>query len=249
MERALGAISRMEIAVGMPRAGPDLHGLSDRVDAPSRSITEIAGRPTCSRSTPRSRPPGPATAAEDLPSSPTRSAHRRISAARAVRDASETALRIRGGIKEVVVEMGAGSGGEHGRPHRRWLPRRIAPRVAADLRRERHRRARRLRARLAEEIAAEIRRILGDSSDGVARQTIRALAEVSTANARAAIDAGQAACEIEDALGGIATSAHNLDRIAAGLRAAAGRFQLSRRGGCGVPSSPDGLASCNRCRK
>jgi methyl-accepting chemotaxis protein len=85
-------------------------------------------------------------------------------------------------------------------------------------------------AQLASQIAAETRRILGDSSEGLARRTLRTLADVSSANARAATEAGAAAQEIESATTGIAASALELDRISDGLRGAAGRFVLQPAG-------------------
>jgi methyl-accepting chemotaxis protein len=81
-------------------------------------------------------------------------------------------------------------------------------------------------ARLSSRIAAETSRILDESSDGAASRTLRTLAEVSRANARAAAEAGHAAAEIERAMMDIATSADDLERISGGLREAAGPFQV-----------------------
>ena len=81
-------------------------------------------------------------------------------------------------------------------------------------------------ARLAQEIAAQTHRILGDSSDGVARRAMRALAEVSDTNARSAAEAAEAAKEIESTMTGIAAAASDLDRISDGLRGASERFQV-----------------------
>jgi methyl-accepting chemotaxis protein len=225
MERALTAIDRMETAVQeAARQSRDLHALADRADGILQSITDIAGQTNmlalnasieAARAGDQGR--GFAVVADEIRALAD-------SAARAVREASETATRIRGGIEQVVVGMERGLvestegltvAGSLGASLRE-LQRTSAAGVT-DVRDV---------ARLTDEIAAEVRHILGDSSDGVARQTVRALAEVSAANTRAAADAGQAAHEIEDALGGIAASAQNLDRIAAGLRAAAERFRI-----------------------
>ena len=81
-------------------------------------------------------------------------------------------------------------------------------------------------AHLSAQMAVDSRRILDDSSDGVARRAMRALAEVSAANARAAAEAGSAAAEIVNTMGGIASSADDLERISGGLREAAGRFYV-----------------------
>jgi methyl-accepting chemotaxis protein len=81
-------------------------------------------------------------------------------------------------------------------------------------------------AHLSSQIAAETSRILDEASGGVASRTLRTLAEVSQANARAAAEAGDAASEIERAMAGITASADDLERISGGLREAAGRFQV-----------------------
>jgi methyl-accepting chemotaxis protein len=81
-------------------------------------------------------------------------------------------------------------------------------------------------ARLSREIAEQTHRILGDSSDGVARRSLRALSEVSVANATAAVEASMAATEIEAAMAGIANAASELDRISDGLRDASRRFHI-----------------------
>jgi hypothetical protein len=81
-------------------------------------------------------------------------------------------------------------------------------------------------ALLSAEIAAETQRILGDSSDGMARKAVSALAEVSAANGKAAAEAGSAAREIEGAVEEIAASAKELDRISGGLHQATLRFAV-----------------------
>jgi methyl-accepting chemotaxis protein len=225
MERALTAIGRMETAVQeAARQSRDLHVLADRADGILQSITSIAAQTNmlalnasieAARAGDQGR--GFAVVADEIRALAD-------SAARAVREASETAMRIRGGIEQVVVGMERGLV-----ESTEGLT--VAGSLGASLRELQQTSAAgvtdvRNTARLADEIAAEVRHILGDSSDGVARQTVRALAEVSAANTRAAADAGQAAREIEDALSGIAASAQNLDRIASGLRAAAERFRI-----------------------
>lgn len=225
MERALTTIGRMETAVQeAARQSHDLHALADRVDDILQSITGIAAQTNmlalnasieAARAGDRGR--GFAVVADEI----------RVladGAARAVREASETATRMRGGIKHVVTGMERGL-------VESTAGLTVAGSLDASLRELQRTSAASVTdvhnmARLADEIAAEIRRILGDSSDGVARQTVRALAEVSAANTQAAADAGEAAREIQDALNGIAASAQNLDQITAGLRAAAGRFRI-----------------------
>ncbi len=56
------------------RRSPPSPAARSRSAASSRRSTTSPARPTCSRSTPRSRPPAPASAARASPSSPTRSA-------------------------------------------------------------------------------------------------------------------------------------------------------------------------------
>jgi methyl-accepting chemotaxis protein len=142
----------------------------------------------------------------------------------AVRDASETAARIRGGIENVVagMERGLSESGD-------GLA--LAGSLEAALQELKRTSATGVAdvhavARLSGQIAVETRRILDDSSDGAARRAVRALAEVSAANARAAAEAGSAASEIVITMGGIARSAEDLERISGGLREAAGRFYV-----------------------
>jgi methyl-accepting chemotaxis protein len=143
---------------------------------------------------------------------------------RAVREASETAGRIRGGIEQVVAGMERGlTESSDGLA--------LAGSLEAALRELKETSAAgvadvRAVARLSSQMVAETRRILDDSSDGVARRTVRTLAEVSAANARAAAEAGEAAADIDRAMAGIATSANDLERMSGSLREAAGRFQV-----------------------
>jgi methyl-accepting chemotaxis protein len=225
MERALVAISRMEAAVQQAtQQSRDLHSLSNRVDSFLQRITEIAGQTNmlalnasieAARAGSEGR--GFAVVAEEV---------RKLAeaVAGAVRDASETAARIRGGIENVVAGMERGlSESSDGLALAGSLQaalqelKRTSATGVADVRAV---------ARLSGQIAAETRRILDDSSDGAARRAVRALAEVSAANARAATEAGSAAAEIVNTMGGIAGSAEDLERISGGLREAASRFHV-----------------------
>jgi methyl-accepting chemotaxis protein len=225
MERALVAIGRMETAVRQAaQQSRDLHGLSHRVDSFLQRITEIAGQTNmlalnasieAARAGSEGR--GFAVVAEEV---------RKLAeaVAGAVREASETAARIRSGIENVVAGMERGlTESSDGLALAGSLEaalqelKRTSASGVADVRAV---------ARLSAQIAVETRRILDDSSDGVARRAVRALAEVSAANARAAAEAGSAAAEIANTMSGIAASADDLERISGGLREAAGRFYL-----------------------
>ena len=225
MEQALTRISRMEQAVQhAAQQSRDLHGLSHRVDGVLQSITDIAAQTNMlalNASIEATRAgrggQGFAVVAEEI-------RHLAEAVGRAVREASETAGRMRGGIEQVVAGM------ERGLNERRdglvlagsleaamqSLKQASAVGVAEV----------RTVAGLSQQIAAETSRILDESSDGAASNTLRALAEGSGANARAAAEAGKAAAEIERAMTGIATSAEDLERISTGLREAAGRFKV-----------------------
>lgn len=223
MERALSGVSRMEAAVQhAARQSRALHGLSNRVDAMLQSITDVAAQTNmlalnasieAARAGSEGR--GFSVVAEEI----------RLLAeavAKAGREASETAGRIRNGIEQVVAGMERGLAESTDslalagslESALKALKDGSAARVA-DVRAV---------ARLSEDIAVQTRRILDESADGTASRTMRALSEVSAANARAASEAGEAAAEIERATTGIAASAADLDRIAAGLRQSAGRF-------------------------
>jgi methyl-accepting chemotaxis protein len=225
MERALTGITRMEAAVQhATQQSRDLHNLSHRVDGMLQSITDIAAQTNmlalnASIEATRAGRAGQsfAVVAEEI---------RRLAedAARAVREASETAGRLRGGIEQVVAGMERGL-----TESRDGLM--LAGSLEAALQDLKQTSAAgvadvRAVADLSREIAAETSRILDESSDGAASRTLRALAEVSAANARAAAEAGQAAAEIERAMMGIATSADDLERISGGLREATSRFQV-----------------------
>jgi methyl-accepting chemotaxis protein len=225
MERALTGITRMEAAVQhATQQSRDLYSLSHRVDGVLQSITDIAAQTNmlalnASIEATRAGRAGQgfAVVAEEI-------RHLAEAAARAVRDASETAGRIRGGIEQVVAGMERGL-----IESRDGLA--LADSLEAALQELKQTSAAgvadvRAVAQLSRQIAAETSRILDESSDGTASRTLRALAEVSATNARAAAEAGEAAAEIERALMGIAISADELERISGGLREAAGRFQV-----------------------
>jgi methyl-accepting chemotaxis protein len=202
----------------------DLHGLSHRVDGVLQTITDIAAQTNmlalnasieAARAGNEGR--GFAVVAEEI-------RHLAEAVAQAVREASETAGRIRGGIEQVVAGMergltestdGAALAGSLGAALQELNQTSAAG--VADVRAV---------SILSNQIAEQTRRILDDSSGGAASRTLRSLAEVSAANARAAAEAGEAAGEIERVMRGIATSAEELDRISGGLRQAAGRFQV-----------------------
>ena len=225
MEGALVAIARMEHAVReASERSRSLHTLSGRVDGMLQTITDIAAQTNmlalnaaieASRAGQHGQ--GFAVVAEEI---------RLLAegAARAGREATETATRIRTGIEQVMtgMERGLAESGE-------GLE--LAGSLETALQQLKQTSATGVTsvhtvARLSREIAAETRRILGDSSDGVARRTMLELAKVSAGNARAAREAAAAADEIESALVGIAAAASELDRISDGLRGASRRFQV-----------------------
>jgi methyl-accepting chemotaxis protein len=224
MEGALAAIARMEQAVQTAaKQSRSLYALSGRVDGMLQTITDIAAQTNmlalnaaieASRAGERGQ--GFAVVAEEV---------RLLAegAARAVREASETATRIRSGIEQVMVGMERGLAESHDGL-------RLAGSLESSLQELKRTSATGLTsvqavARLSREIAAQTERIVGESSDGVARRTVLALAQVSAANAHAAAEAAEAAEEIEAALAGISAGAADLDRISDGLRDASRRFQ------------------------
>jgi methyl-accepting chemotaxis protein len=225
MEQALTRINRMEQAVQQAaQQSRDLHGLSHRVDGVLQSITDIAAQTNMlalNASIEATRAgrggQGFAVVAEEI-------RHLAGAVGRAVREASETAGRIRGGIEQVVAGMERGLN-----ESRDGVV--LAGSLEAALQNLKQASAAgvaevRAVAGLSQQIAAETSRILDESSDGAASRTLRALAEVSAANARAAAEAGKAAAEIERAMTGIAASAEDLERISTGLGEAAGRFKV-----------------------
>jgi methyl-accepting chemotaxis protein len=225
MERALVGIGRMEAAVQeAAEQSRELHGLSHRVDGLLQSITDIAGQTNmlalnasieAARAGSEGR--GFAVVAGEI-------RNLAEAVARAVREASETAGRMRGGIEQVVAGMERGlTESSDGLA--------LAGSLGAALQDLEQTSAAgvsdvRAVARLSSQIAAETSRILDETSGGVASRTLRTLAEVSQANARAAAEANDAASEIERAMAGITASADDLERISGGLREAAGRFQV-----------------------
>ena len=225
MEGALAAIARMELAVrDAAERSRSLYALTGRVDGMLQTLTDIAAQTNmlalnASIEAARAGQHGEgfAIVAEEV----------RVlaeSAALAVREASETASRIRTGIEQVMRGMDRGLAESHeGLELAGSLETSLQ-----DLKRTSVTGMSNVQtvARLSREIAVETHRILGDSSDGVARRTMRALAEVSDTNARSAAEAAEAAREIESTMTGIATAASNLDRIAEGLRGASERFQV-----------------------
>jgi methyl-accepting chemotaxis protein len=225
MERTLTGIGRMEAAVQQAaQRTRDLHGLSHRVDGMLQSITDIAAQTNmlalnASIEATRAGRDGQgfAVVAEEI-------RHLAEAVGRAVREATETAGRLRGGIEQVMAGMERGL-----RESRDGLV--LAGSLEAALQGLKQSSAAgvaevRAVADLSGRIAAETSRILDQSSDGAASRTLRSLAEVSAANARAATEAGEAAGEIERAMRGIAASAEDLERISGGLREAAGRFRV-----------------------
>jgi methyl-accepting chemotaxis protein len=225
MEGALAAIARMERAVReAAEQSRSLYELSGRVDGVLQTITDIASQTNmlalnaaieAARAGEQGQ--GFAIVAEEV---------RLLAegAGRAVREASVTASRIRGGIEQVMMGMErglaesdqglklAGSLGSALQELQRTSLSGVVNVQAV--------------ARLSREIAEQTHRILGDSSDGVARRSLRALSEVSGANATAAVEASMAATEIEAAMAGIANAASELDRISDGLRDASRRFHI-----------------------
>jgi methyl-accepting chemotaxis protein len=225
MERSLTAISRMEAAVKeAAQESRDLHALSDQVDRMLQTVTDIAGQTnmlalnaSIEAARAGNQGLGFSIVAEEI-------RHLADGAAKAVREASATATRIRGGIEQVMRGMEKGlAESTDGLA--------LAGSLEATLQEVKRTSASgvhdlRAVARLAAEIAAETQRILGDSSDGVARRTVRALADVSVANGEAAAEAGLAAREIEGAVQAIAASVKELDQISTGLHEATLRFAV-----------------------
>jgi methyl-accepting chemotaxis protein len=225
MEGALVAIARMEHAVrAAAEQSRSLYALSGRVDGMLQTITDIAAQTNmlalnaaieAARAGQHGQ--GFAVVAEEV---------RLLAegAARAGREASETATRMRAGIEQVITGMERGlAESDEGLE--------LAGSLETSLQQLKRTSVTGVTnvhtvARLSREIAAQTQRILGDSSDGVARRTMVALTEVSMANARAAREAAEAAMEIEGALVGIAAAASDLDRISDGLRGASRRFQV-----------------------
>jgi methyl-accepting chemotaxis protein len=225
MEGALVAISRMEQAVGNAVAeSRSLYELSGRVDVMLQTITDIAAQTNmlalnaaieAARAGQHGQ--GFAIVAEEV---------RLLAegAGRAVRDASETATRIRSGIEQVMRGMDRGlvetSEGlvlaESLESSLQELKRTSMSGVSNT----------QAVARLSQDIAVQVHHILGDSADGVARRAMLALSAVSAENASAADEASRAAHDIETAMAGIAAAASDLERIADGLRDASRRFQI-----------------------
>lgn len=225
MERALAAIGRMEGAVQeASERTRSLYVLSSRVDDMLQTITDIAGQTNmlalnasieAARAGGQGR--GFAVVAEEV---------RLLAegAGRAVREASETAARIRGGIEQVAVGIERGLAESNDGL-------KTAGSLEASLKVLKHTSSASVArvqvvAQLSAGIAAQTQRILGDSADGVARRTVRALEDVTAANARAAAEATAAAQEIESAMAGIAAGCANLDRISEGLRDSARQFEV-----------------------
>jgi methyl-accepting chemotaxis protein len=225
MEGALSGITRMEHAVrDATEQSRSLHVLSGRVDGMLQTITDIAAQTNMlalnaaiEAARAGRHGEGFAVVAEEV---------RLLAegAARAGREASETATRLRGGIEQVMTRMELG-----------LAESRASLELAGSLESSLQELKRtsltgvtnvHTVARLSKEIAAETHRILGDSADGVARRSLLALTEVSVVNASAASEAGKAAEEIENAVAGIAAAAADLDRISDGLREASRRFQV-----------------------
>jgi methyl-accepting chemotaxis protein len=225
MERSLTAIARMDAAVQeAARQTRDLHKLSDQVDRMLQAVTDIAGQTnmlalnaSIQAARAGNQGHGFSIVAEEI---------RRLAegAGSAVREARATASRIRGGIEQVMMGM------ERGRAETTdGLA--LAGSLEATLQEVKRTSATgvhdlRAVARLSAEIATETQRILGDSSDGVARRTVRALSEVSVANGQAAAEANLAAREIEGAVEAISASARELNRISGGLHQATLRFAV-----------------------
>ena len=224
MERALVAIGRMERAVHeATERARTLHADSGRIDRILEAITDIAGQTNmlalnasieASRAGSQGR--GFALVAEEV----------RLlaeAAARAGREASETAARLRGGIEEVATGMERGLAESSGGLE-------VAGSLQVALEQLKRTSSQGVAgvhavAELSNAIASQTQQILG-ASDGVARRTLRELADVSTDNAQAAADAAQAAQESERAVTGIVGGSAELNRIADGLRSAARRFTL-----------------------
>lgn len=225
MERSLTVISRMEATVQeAAQQSRDLHTLSDQVDRVLQTVTDIAGQTnmlalnaSIEAARAGNQGLGFSIVAEEI-------RHLADGAAKAVREASATATRIRGGIEQVMRGMEKGlAESTDGLA--------LAGSLEATLQEVKRTSASgvhdlRAVARLAAEIAAETQRILGESSDGVARRTVRALAEVSVANGEAAAEASLAAREIEGAVQAIAAGVKELDQISTGLHEATLRFAV-----------------------
>jgi methyl-accepting chemotaxis protein len=225
MEGALVAITRMEHAVqDAARQSRSLHELSGRVDGMLQTIANIAAQTNmlalnaaieAARAGQHGQ--GFAVVAEEV----------RLLAddtARAGREASETAVRLRAGIEQVMTRMEQGLAESNASLE-------LAGSLESSLQELKRTSMRGVTnvqtvARLSQEIAVETHRILGNSSDGVARRSLTALRGVSAANVLAAAEAGKATQEIEGATAGIAQAASDLDRISDGLRDASRRFQI-----------------------
>jgi methyl-accepting chemotaxis protein len=225
MEGALAAIARMEQAVrDAAERSRGLYALTGQVDGMLQTLTDIAAQTNmlalnASIEAARAGQHGQgfAIVAEEI----------RLlaeSAAGAVREASETATRIRTGIEQVMTGMDrglteSGAGLE------------LAGSLETSLQQLKRTSVSGMSsvhtvARLSREIAAETHRILGDSADGVARRTMTTLADVSRTNALAAAEAAAAADQIETAMAGILVAADELGRISEGLKSASRRFQV-----------------------
>jgi methyl-accepting chemotaxis protein len=225
MEGALSAITRMEHAVrDATEQSRSLHALSARVDGMLQTISDIAAQTNmlalnAAIEAARAGQGGQgfAVVAEEV---------RLLAegAARAGREASETATRLRGGIEQVMMRMELGLAESKASLE-------IAGSLESSLQELKRSSVTGVTnvqtvARLSREISAETHRILGDSADGVARRSLLALTQVSAVNASAASEAATAADEIEMAVAGIGAAAADLDRISDGLREASRRFQV-----------------------
>ena len=225
MERSLSAIGRMEAAVqAATQESRALYKLADQVDRMLQTVTEVAGQTnmlalnaSIEAARAGTQGKGFAVVAEEI--------HRLAdSAGKSVREASATANRIRAGIEQVMRGM------EHGLAESTdGLA--IAGSLEATLQEVKRTSAGGVQdlqmvARISAGIAAETQRILGDSSDGVARRTLLALVDVSAGNGQAADEAGLAAREIEGVVDAIAASATELTRISSDLQQATLRFAI-----------------------
>ena len=225
MERSLRAIGRMEAAVQeAAQQTRDLYKLADQVDRMLQTVTDVAGQTNMlalNASIEAARAGGSgggfAVVAEEI---------RRLadSSGKAVREASASATRIRGGIEQVMRGM------EHGLAESTdGLA--VAGSLEATLQEVKRTSASgvddlRAVARISAEIAAETHRILGDSSEGPARRTVRALVDVSVANSQAAEEAKLAARDIEGVVEAIAAGTNQLDRISRDLHETTLRFAV-----------------------
>ena len=225
MERSLMAIGRMEAAVQeAAKQSRDLYKLADQVDRMLQTVTEVAGQTnmlalnaSIEAARAGTQGNGFAVVAEEI---------RRLadSSGKAVREASATASRIRGGIEQVMRGM------EHGLAESTdGLA--LAGSLEATLQEVKRTSAAgvddlRAVARISAELAAETQRILGDSSDGPARRTVLAMVDVAVANSQAAEEASIAARNIDVVVDAIAAGAKELDRISRDLHEATLRFSF-----------------------